>query len=93
VSKAREALRDRKARVPPAARLAAEKVIVTVLSIILMLAAGMTAYAVFMVRLERTVPWVLSVLAITATLGFVMSRFEKRWKKAEREMGTAAHSA
>ena len=51
-----------------------------------MFAAGITAYAVFMVRLESTVPWVLSVLLITATLGFVMSRFEKRWKKAEREM-------
>jgi len=46
---------------------------------------GMIAYAVFMVRLERTVPWVLSVLAITATFGFVMSRFEKKWEKAEGE--------
>jgi len=86
MTKAREALRDRMARVPSAARIAAEKVIVTVVSITLMLAAGMTAYAVFMVWLERTVPWVLSVLVINATLGFVMSRFEKRWKKAEGEM-------
>jgi len=85
MTKMREALRDRMARVPPAARLAAEKAIVTVLSITLMSAATMTAYAVFMVWLERTVPWVLSVLAITATFGFVFSRFEKRWKKAEGE--------
>ena len=77
MTKARKALRNRMARIPPAARLAAEKAIVTVLSITLMFAAGMTAYAVFMVWLERTVPWVLSVLVITATLGFVMSRFEK----------------
>jgi len=81
----REAIRDRMARIPPAARLAAEKIIVTVLSITLMLAASMTAYAVFMVRLERTVPWVLSVLAITAIFGFVISRFEKRWKRAKGE--------
>jgi len=78
MTKAREALRCRMARVPPAARLAVEKAIVTVLSITLMFATGMAAYAVFMVCLERTVPWVLSALAITATLGFVMSRFEKR---------------
>jgi len=68
------------------ARLAAEKIIVTVVSIILFFAAFMTAYTVFMVWLERTVPWVLSVFAITAIFGLVLSRFEKRWKKAEREM-------
>ena len=72
-------------RVPPSARLAAEKAIVTVLSITLIVALGMIAYAVFMVRLERTVPWVLSVFAITVIFGFVISRFEKRWKKAKRE--------
>ena len=85
MTKACEALRNRMACVPPAARLAAEKIIVTVLYITLIFAVGMIAYAVFMVRLERTVPWVLSVLAITATFGFVMSRFEKKWEKAEGE--------
>jgi len=56
MTKAREALHGRMARVPPAARLTAEKAIVTVLSVTLMSTAGMAAYAVFMVWLERTVP-------------------------------------
>jgi len=85
MTKTRKALRYRMAHIPPATRLAAEKAIVTIVSIALIVVLGMTAYAVFMVRLERTVPWVLSVLVITATLGIVFSRFEKRWKKAERE--------
>ena len=54
-----------------------------------MFAAGMTAHIVFMVMQKKTVPWVLSVLAITAIFGFVLSRFEKKWKKAEREERTA----
>ena len=43
MTKARKALRDRKARIPPVARLAAEKAIVTIVSIALTVVLGMTA--------------------------------------------------